>query len=167
MKKGTAKAMRYIVAGSALTLCVIMTGCGCGQKKTDPASEQVLKISITPEPSPTPAPDTVDAAAVTSNGDISMVNLSDLQNIFPGRQKVKKKAPDKEKQPEKVLDIHSIPAPHKIKASLDEYVVGQEQAKKVISVAVYNHYKRVAAGPDADGIEIEKSNMLMIGPTGR
>ena len=57
---------------------------------------------------------------------ISMVNLSDLQNIFPGRQKVKKKAPDKEKQPEKVLDIHSIPAPHKIKASLDEYVVGQE-----------------------------------------
>lgn len=87
---------------------------------------------------------------------ISMVNLSDLQNIFPGRQKVKKKAPDKEKQPEKVLDIHSIPAPHKIKASLDEYVVGQEQAKKVISVAVYNHYKRVAAGPDADGIEIGK-----------
>lgn len=60
-EKGTAKAMRYIVAGSALTLCVIMTGCGHGQKKTDPASEQVLKISITPEPSPTPAPDTVDA----------------------------------------------------------------------------------------------------------
>ena len=86
MKKGTAKAMRYIVAGSALTLCVIMTGCGCGQKKTDPASEQVLKISITPEPSPTPAPDTVDAAAVTSNGDISMVNLSDLQNISGDKQ---------------------------------------------------------------------------------
>lgn len=78
MKKGTAKAMRYIVAGSALTLCVIMTGCGCGQKKTDPASEQVLKISITPEPSP--APDTVDAAAVTSNGDISMVNLYLAEN---------------------------------------------------------------------------------------
>lgn len=74
MKKGTAKAMRYIVAGSALTLCVIMTGCGCGQKKTDPASEQVLKISITPEP------DTVDAAAVTSNGDISMVNLYLAEN---------------------------------------------------------------------------------------
>ena len=72
MKKGTAKAMRYIVAGSALTLCVIMTGCGCGQKKTDPASEQV--------PSPTPAPDTVDAAAVTSNGDISMVNLYLAEN---------------------------------------------------------------------------------------
>ncbi len=99
---------------------------------------------------------------------ISMINLSDLQNMIPRRQRVKKKAPEQEEQkaPEKELDIRSIPAPHRIKASLDEYVVGQERAKKVISVAVYNHYKRVAAGADADGIEIEKSNMLMIGPTG-
>ena len=63
------------------------------------------------------------------------------------------------------MDIHSIPAPHKIKASLDEYVVGQEHAKKVMSVAVYNHYKRVMS-QEEDGVEIEKSNMLMIGPTG-
>ena len=55
--------------------------------------------------------------------------------------------------------------PHKIKEKLDEYVVGQEYAKKVVSVAVYNHYKRVATGT-MDEIEIEKSNMLMIGPTG-
>lgn len=55
--------------------------------------------------------------------------------------------------------------PHKIKEKLDEYVVGQEHAKKVMSVAVYNHYKRVATGT-MDEIEIEKSNMLMIGPTG-
>ena len=54
---------------------------------------------------------------------------------------------------------------HKIKARLDEYIVGQEYAKKAISVAVYNHYKRVATGT-MDEIEIEKSNMLMIGPTG-
>ena len=58
-----------------------------------------------------------------------------------------------------------MPAPHKIKAQLDEYVVGQEYAKKAISVAVYNHYKRVASDT-SDDIEIEKSNMLMIGPTG-
>ena len=97
---------------------------------------------------------------------ISMINLADLQNLIPRRQKVKKKAPQKQEGPEKALDIRSIPAPHKIKERLDEYVIGQEQAKKVISVAVYNHYKRVAAGSEADGIEIEKSNMLMIGPTG-
>ena len=48
---------------------------------------------------------------------------------------------------------------------LDEYVIGQDYAKKVMSVAVYNHYKRVATGT-MDDIEIEKSNMLMIGPTG-
>ena len=63
------------------------------------------------------------------------------------------------------VNLKDIPAPHKIKASLDEYVVGQEKAKKVISVAVYNHYKRVATDT-MDEIEIEKSNILMIGPTG-
>ena len=96
---------------------------------------------------------------------ISFVNLADLQGEggIPNKQKIKKK---KKKEGEKpVLDIRNIPAPHKIKASLDEYVVGQEYAKKVISVAVYNHYKRVATN-SMDSIEIEKSNMLMIGPTG-
>ncbi len=95
---------------------------------------------------------------------ISMINLSELQDTVPMSQKIKKKAP-KEKKAAPVLDIHSIPAPHKIKARLDEYVVGQEQAKKVMSVAVYNHYKRVMSG-EKDGVDIEKSNMLMIGPTG-
>jgi ATP-dependent Clp protease ATP-binding subunit ClpX len=99
---------------------------------------------------------------------ISMINLSDLLGGmgmgFPGQPKVKKRTPE-EKKAEKIFDIRSIPAPHKIKASLDEYVVGQEHAKKVISVAVYNHYKRVALGDNSD-IEIEKSNMLMLGPTG-
>ena len=95
---------------------------------------------------------------------ISMINLSDLQGGIPQSQKLKKKKP-KEKKEAPVLDIHSIPAPHKIKASLDEYVVGQEHAKKVMSVAVYNHYKRVMSDTN-DGVEIEKSNMLMIGPTG-
>ena len=95
---------------------------------------------------------------------ISMINLSDLQGMLPKSQQIKKKKP-KEKKEKPALDIHAIPAPHKIKASLDEYVVGQEKAKKVISVAVYNHYKRVATDT-MDEIEIEKSNILMIGPTG-
>ena len=91
--------------------------------------------------------------------------IPDVMNMeqVPERQKIRKKQPKKEKTP--AMDIHSIPAPHKIKASLDEYVVGQEHAKKAISVAVYNHYKRVFANA-MDEIEIEKSNMLMIGPTG-
>lgn len=94
---------------------------------------------------------------------ISMINLSDLQGGMPGSQKLKKKKPKEKK--EAAIDIRKIPAPHKIKASLDEYVVGQEQAKKVMSVAVYNHYKRIAS-EQKDDVEIEKSNMLMIGPTG-
>ena len=96
---------------------------------------------------------------------ISMINLSYLQNSIPNSQKLKKKKEKKEPKQAPVLDIHSIPAPHKIKASLDEYVVGQEHAKKVMSVAVYNHYKRIMENTE-DGVEIEKSNMLMIGPTG-
>ena len=96
---------------------------------------------------------------------ISFVNLADLRGDggIPNKQKIKKKKKEADAAP--ALDIRNIPAPHKIKASLDEYVVGQDYAKKVISVAVYNHYKRVATGT-MDNIEIEKSNMLMIGPTG-
>lgn len=55
--------------------------------------------------------------------------------------------------------------PEELKAFLDEYVIGQDQAKKVLSVAVYNHYKRVLAGPTT-GVELQKSNILMLGPTG-
>lgn len=105
-----------------------------------------------------------DLMNMTNMSNISMINLSDLTDQIPQKQKVKKKKP-KEETPEKAFDIKSIPAPHKIKASLDDYVIGQEYAKKVISVAVYNHYKRVITGT-MDDIEIEKSNMLMIGPTG-
>jgi ATP-dependent Clp protease ATP-binding subunit ClpX len=96
---------------------------------------------------------------------MGMFNFSDMSMGVPQKQRVKKKEAKKEKKAEPVLDIKKIPAPHKIKEQLDNYVVGQEQAKKVISVAVYNHYKRVATDT-MDEIEIEKSNILMIGPTG-
>ncbi len=99
---------------------------------------------------------------------VSFMNLSDMQGHggIPNKQKLKKKKTAEEgKKETPVIDIKKIPVPHKIKAKLDDYVVGQEQAKKIISVAVYNHYKRVATNT-MDEIEIEKSNILLIGPTG-
>lgn len=93
---------------------------------------------------------------------IHFMNLSDFGDM-PERQKIKKRKKGDNQIPP--IDLKSVPAPHEIKAMLDEYVIGQEYAKKVISVAVYNHYKRVATNT-MDSIEIQKSNMLMIGPTG-
>lgn len=97
---------------------------------------------------------------------ISFINLADFQNGFGRKAQVKKKSPSERKEP--IVDPAKILPPHKLKAKLDEYVVGQEQAKKAISVAVYNHYKRILVGDKFkdDAIEIEKSNMLLIGPTG-
>ncbi len=97
------------------------------------------------------------------------VGQIDLGALMGQGHKRKKK---KKKVKKELFKLSEIPAPHAIKAQLDEYVIGQEQAKKVISVAVYNHYKRVFSrtSPDAEkygtDIEIEKSNILMIGPTG-
>ncbi|BBF45165.1 ATP-dependent Clp protease ATP-binding subunit ClpX [Lachnospiraceae bacterium KM106-2] len=95
--------------------------------------------------------------------DPQMMQFASMKADIPNKQKLKKKDKAEEKEP--ALDIKKMPAPHIIKGQLDEYVIGQEYAKKVISVAVYNHYKRVATNT-MDDIEIEKSNMLMIGPTG-
>lgn len=115
---------------------------------------------------------------------IPYVNLDHLHVLTeqepgtPQKQRIKKK---KERRSEPSFSLKDIPAPHIIKQQLDEYVIGQDQAKKVISVAVYNHYKRIyveqmegvkssaeqdqAMDPEG-GISIEKSNLLMIGPTG-
>ncbi|BDF34954.1 MULTISPECIES: ATP-dependent Clp protease ATP-binding subunit ClpX [Extibacter] len=106
----------------------------------------------------------IDYSQLMNMPGVQVFNMSDMeQQNVPKQQKIKKKKESEEKKP--LIDIREIPAPHKIKSSLDEYVVGQEYAKKVMSVAVYNHYKRVATDT-MDDIEIEKSNMLMIGPTG-
>lgn len=93
--------------------------------------------------------------------DISKM-MNDMQSMQP-KAEVKKKKKEKKEEPE--LTLKDIPAPHQIKGMLDEYVIGQDYAKKVMSVAVYNHYKRVVTNT-MDEIEIDKSNMLMIGPTG-
>ncbi len=110
-----------------------------------------------------------------AGGGMQFIDLSNMPNLnmnqftpvndIPKNQKVKKKKAEEKKQKEPELTLSSIPAPHEMKEKLDEYVIGQEKAKKVISVAVYNHYKRVLTNT-MDDIEIEKSNMLMVGPTG-
>lgn len=64
------------------------------------------------------------------------------------------------------LDTTALPKPTEIKAYLDQYVIGQDRAKKALSVAVYNHYKRVKANMVDDDIELQKSNILLLGPTG-
>jgi ATP-dependent Clp protease ATP-binding subunit ClpX len=63
-------------------------------------------------------------------------------------------------------DRSKLPTPHEIRQILDQYVIGQEPAKKILSVAVYNHYKRLESGAKEDDVELAKSNILLIGPTG-
>lgn len=105
----------------------------------------------------------IDYSKLMNMPGVQFLNMSDLGDGAPKSQKIKKKKEKPKGFPK--LDIKDIPAPHMLKAQLDAYVVGQEYAKRAMSVAVYNHYKRVLTDT-MDDIEIEKSNMLMIGPTG-
>ena len=81
------------------------------------------------------------------------------EDYVPGEKNASKPRP----MPELVQE--QLPKPAEIKANLDEYVIGQEEAKKVLSVAVYNHYKRILHAGKSD-VELQKSNILLIGPTG-
>ncbi len=102
--------------------------------------------------------------------------LLDNQAKYPTSQQVKKKLPGEKSHKSIPLELNSIPKPLEIKSFLDNQVVGQEDAKKILSVAVYNHYKRLAwrvkednqnsNSNDSHGTKLQKSNILLIGPTG-
>lgn len=125
----------------------------CLQKSFDSMSHMGMNMTISKD----------ELEELLKSPGVHMMTPEDFRNSVPEKQKVKKKSKDEEKKP--LIDINKIPAPHVIKGMLDDYVIGQEHAKKIMSVAVYNHYKRVATNT-MDEIEIDKSNMLMIGPTG-
>ncbi len=106
---------------------------------------------------------------------IDLNNMKFDDSIFnmitpPGKTVKKKKKEKSEKKEIPELDFAKLPAPHIIKGKLDDYIIGQEHAKKIMSVGVYNHYKRILSEEkDTTGfheVEIEKSNMLMLGQTG-
>ncbi len=151
-------------AGKMITMPGNITICSdCMQKAFDSFSRGGNPYGLTNIPGN--GQGGVDLSALSNIPGVGVINLADLGingGEIPKNQRVKKK---KEKEEKPVFDRKQVPPPHKIKQMLDEYVVGQEKAKKAISVAVYNHYKRIFSD-NADGVEIEKSNMLLLGPTG-
>lgn len=99
------------------------------------------------------------------------------EELFDSSSSMAQSAPRREQHPEKRpsrashISLNQIPKPVEIKRHLDQHVIGQEEAKKILSVAVYNHYKRLSydqnrSGKGDDAIELQKSNILLIGPTG-
>lgn len=159
---------------SNITICS-----DCMQKAFD-------QIRMQDIPNLGPAVNTGGPSDQKGTPNIPGIEFINLANVFGGgmteemqaRHSVKpKKKKKKEEVP--VLDIQQLPAPHVIKGKLDDFVMGQDEAKKVISVGVYNHYKRVLSIREREkaeengdlsmpgmDVEIEKSNMLMLGPTG-
>lgn len=95
---------------------------------------------------------------------LGMVDPDDEQQGAVARARAKSRIGGNPKTTE--VEKKPIPKPHEIKAFLDQYIIGQDQAKKYLSVAVYNHYKRLDQPENTDGVEIEKSNIIMVGPTG-
>ena len=92
--------------------------------------------------------------------------LIDTQAKLNNSPQVKKKLPTNNPDKSITLELTSIPKPLEIKTFLDNQVVGQESAKKILSVAVYNHYKRLRKNDSKDSVELQKSNVLLLGPTG-
>ena len=92
-----------------------------------------------------------------------------FMNMLQEQQQERQQAAEKQKpdaKGKKKFNAKNVPKPMEIKAYLDQYIIGQEEAKRYISVSVYNHYKRLGQPADKDGVEIEKSNIIMVGSTG-
>ena len=93
-------------------------------------------------------------------------NILDEESGYGEREEVPQEAPRKGKKVPSAQDLGKLALPTEMKKTLDDYVIGQERAKRAMCVAVYNHYKRISHKPKAGEVELQKSNILMVGPTG-
>lgn len=110
-------------------------------------------------------PESMSEGLIPSGDESAMICLECVENINDNIKQIRRamRGADPEVGD---IDLSSVPKPREIKDFLDQYIIGQEDAKKYMSVAVYNHYKRLAQDRDNDEVDIEKSNIIMVGPTG-
>lgn len=108
-------------------------------------------------------PDSMSQGLIPSYDGRTLICIECIENISSNLKDVRRAIAGHD-NPVQEIDIDKVPRPRDIKAHLDQYIIGQESAKKHMAVAVYNHYKRLLQ--DADDVDIEKSNIIMVGPTG-
>lgn len=117
-----------------------------------------------------PSPDGTDGVCIdcieAAANMLGLVDASDNNDTTAARARAKYRASTPGKPVMQAPVKKQIPKPSEIKEFLDQYIIGQDQAKRYLSVAVYNHYKRLDQPADENGVEIEKSNIIMVGPTG-
>ena len=148
------------IAGPVFRLTEGITVChDCMQKTMDAINRSGLDVEGMKKMGKSPQ------VPIFNLNDIAAILNPKVQSHSHAKPAEKEKEDTPKETREDIARKRRAMAPHIIKEKLDEYVVGQEHAKKLISVAVYNHYKRVESNYD-DDIEIDKSNILMIGPTG-
>ena len=109
-------------------------------------------------------PESMSEGLIPSSDNTSMICLECIENINDNIKQIRRAMNGHDIEVGDI-DLKSVPKPREIKDFLDQYIIGQEDAKKYMSVAVYNHYKRLAQNKD-DDVDIEKSNIIMVGPTG-
>ena len=109
-------------------------------------------------------PESMSEGLIPSGDGTAMICLECIENINDNIKQIRRAVQGHDVEIEDV-SMDSVPKPREIKEFLDQYIIGQDDAKKYMSVAVYNHYKRLAQQKD-DDVEIEKSNIIMVGPTG-
>lgn len=109
-------------------------------------------------------PESMSEGLIPSSDNTSMICLECIENINDNIKQIRRAMNGHDIEVGEI-DLKSVPKPREIKDFLDQYIIGQEDAKKYMSVAVYNHYKRLAQNKD-DDVDIEKSNIIMVGPTG-